>query len=153
MAFLKKKFSLSLLRRALSSLCIITLCIAPLTLSAQTSKILEKGGVSKSIEKTGLGNNTPTEVVINIISITLGILSVIAVSLIIYGGFLWMTAAGNQEQVKKAIGILKAAIIGVLIIIASWGITLYIIDTAQMATMLQPGHINSEAPDTLPLSD
>ena len=56
----------------------------------------------------------------NIIQIFLGLLGFIALIIIIYGGFVWMTSGGNQEKINKAKGILKSAIIGLLIILFSY---------------------------------
>ena len=43
--------------------------------------------------------------------------------LMIYGGFLWMTARGNDDQVEKARNIITAGIIGVAVIVAAYAIT------------------------------
>ena len=48
--------------------------------------------------KVGQGSDLK-EIIANIINIALGFLGVLAVIFILYGGFLWMTAAGNEEQV------------------------------------------------------
>lgn len=48
--------------------------------------------------------------------------------LIIYGGYLWMVARGNEELVKKSIGILQTAVIGFIVVVASYAITSYVID-------------------------
>jgi hypothetical protein len=63
-----------------------------------------------------------------IIGIALGFLGIILVVLLIYGGFLWMTARGNEEQVKKAKNILENAAIGLVIIILAYSITFFVID-------------------------
>ncbi len=52
----------------------------------------------------------------------LGFLGLIAVVIIIYAGFLWLTAGGDTKKVDKAKRVLKEAIIGLLIIFAAWGI-------------------------------
>jgi len=36
-----------------------------------------------------------------------------------------MTAAGNEEKTKEAVGLLRNAIIGLIIILMAWGITRY----------------------------
>ena len=46
--------------------------------------------------------------------------------LTIYAGFLWMTARGNEEQVTKAKTILKTTLIGLVIVLASFGIAQFI---------------------------
>ncbi|MFH1565462.1 MAG: hypothetical protein ABIC82_06545 [bacterium] len=57
----------------------------------------------------------------------LSFLSVIFLGLIIYGGFIWMNAQGNAEEAGKAKTIIINASIGLVIILASYAISDYII--------------------------
>ncbi|MBI4407225.1 MAG: Ig-like domain-containing protein [Candidatus Kerfeldbacteria bacterium] len=75
-----------------------------------------------------LGDTSPIDIIIAIINWTLGILALIAVVIILYGGFVWMTAQGDEEKLTKAKAILRNALIGLVIILASWGIARYIIN-------------------------
>jgi hypothetical protein len=61
-----------------------------------------------------------------IIGIILSFTGVIFLLLTIYSGFLWMTAAGNQEQINKAKKIITAAVIGIIIVGAAYAITAFI---------------------------
>jgi len=61
-----------------------------------------------------------------IISAFLSFLGIIFVILVIYGGYLWMTARGNEEQVNKAKDTLQKAIIGLIIILSSYGIWFFL---------------------------
>jgi hypothetical protein len=58
-------------------------------------------------------------------------LGIIAVCLIIWAGFLWMTARGNEDKVKEAQTIIKTSIIGLVIILAAWAITDWVLATIQ----------------------
>lgn len=83
-------------------------------------------GINTAVGATlAVGNTSPETIVINLINWVLGILALIAVIFILLGGFRWMTAGGNEESVEKAKQILIAAIIGLVIIMAAWGIALY----------------------------
>jgi hypothetical protein len=64
-----------------------------------------------------------------IINVILGFLGIIFIVLIIYGGFMWMTAQGNEAQVEKARKILIRAIIGVIIILVSFIATWFVMGT------------------------
>lgn len=75
---------------------------------------------------TGLGNATPTDVTAGIINWILGILAIIAFILVIYGGFIWLFSRGNEEEIQKAKDILYGALFGLIIILASYGITQYV---------------------------
>ena len=62
-------------------------------------------------------------------------LGTIAVVLIVYAGFLWMTAGGNEEQIKKARGLLINAVVGLIIILAAYGIAYFAIKELVGATV------------------
>src|SRR3989338_10529513 len=65
-------------------------------------------------EGTGLSNEDPRIIAANIIRIVLGFLGIVAVSLIIYAGWMWMTAAGSADKIEKAKKILISAVIGLV---------------------------------------
>ena len=83
---------------------------------------------------TNLGNTDPRTIAGNIIKIALAFLGVLAVVIILIGGFKWMTAGGNEEQVEEAKKILISGIIGLVIILASWGIATFVINSLLTAT-------------------
>lgn len=65
-------------------------------------------------------------IVANVIKAVLGLLAIIFVILMLYAGYLWMTAQGNEDQVGKAKGIITTAIIGLIIIVAAYSITSFV---------------------------
>lgn len=78
----------------------------------------------------GLGKNTDLrEIILNLIAYALTFLGLAAVIVILYGGFQWMTAAGNEEQVSSARRTLSAGIIGLVIILSAYAITQFVINT------------------------
>lgn len=56
-----------------------------------------------------------------LINAVLSVLGVIFIILTIVSGIRWMTAAGNPENVNKAKSALKQSLIGLFIVVASWG--------------------------------
>lgn len=62
-----------------------------------------------------------------LINQALTFIALIMVVLLVIAGFKYMTSEGNQEETKKAMGQIKALVIGLLIILAAWGITYYIL--------------------------
>ena len=74
------------------------------------------------------------DVVASIIQYLLSFLGVIFVVLVIYAGFLWMTASGDEEQITKAKDIMKSAVIGIIIVLASYIVTTTILDKLGTAT-------------------
>jgi len=61
---------------------------------------------------------TPATIIGNLVAYLFGFLGVIFLVLAIYGGILWMTAQGNEEQSTKARKIITQAIVGLLITLA-----------------------------------
>lgn len=89
-----------------------------LTNTAVEAKIIE------SAENTGLSSY---QILGKIISFVLGILGVIFLGIAIFAGIQWMTAAGNEEKAGQAITLITRATIGLVIIIAAFLLTNYVI--------------------------
>jgi len=97
------------------------------------------GGQQDNIkDKTGLGETDPREMAASIIQVLLGFLGIIAVVLILYAGFLWMTAAGDDAKIKTAKGTLMAGVIGLIIILMAYGIATMVINEIMEATGANP---------------
>jgi hypothetical protein len=61
------------------------------------------------------------------INIALGFLGVITVVMIIYGGVLWLTAAGAEDKVTKGKHTLIWAAVGAIVISIAWTISSYVL--------------------------
>lgn len=89
----------------------------------QTSIInCDQEGDSERIEDSGLWYILA--LVINIMTAGVGLL---AVAGIVYGAVLYTSAGGSQEQVKKAIEIIRNVVIGVIAFALMWAILNFII--------------------------
>ena len=86
----------------------------------------------------GLGAKNPREIAAKVVNISLGFLSIVAVFIILYGGYLWMTSQGEQDKVEKAKKVLTSAVIGLIIILSAWAIAWFIISRMLQATKLGP---------------
>lgn len=73
-------------------------------------------------------------IVANIIRVALGLLGIVALVLIIYGGYLWMTAGGNDEQITTAKKFLFNTAIGLAIILSAYAIVSFVISKLTGAT-------------------
>lgn len=85
-------------------------------------------------EATGLSDTDPRIILARIVQIFLGFLGIVAVGLIIYGGFLWMTSAGSEEKIDKAKKILRNTIIGLVIILSAFAIASFVLNRLLGAT-------------------
>lgn len=64
----------------------------------------------------------------------LSLVGVIFLVLVIYGGYLWMIARGNEEEVKKAKDIIRGSIIGLVVVLAAYAITAFVVSRLTEAT-------------------
>ena len=86
------------------------------------------------VAATGLSVADPRVIIANIIRIALGFLGIVAVVLIIYGGWVWMTANGEEEKVQKAKKILTGAAIGLVICLSAFALANFILSRLISAT-------------------
>lgn len=97
-------------------------------LSADADSVLNSGASKTGVKTSAITNNDAARgqilnIVFNVIFIFLGLLGAIFLLLIIYAGFLWMTAAGNGSQIEKAREILVQSTIGFAIVFFSLAIS------------------------------
>jgi len=130
-----------IMKKLLASLFIVSFVLAGafvFVLPAQaTSPSLWGDEATKRNIQTALNYGDPEDprvIAATIINVFLGFLGIVAVVLIIWAGFTWMTAGGNEEKIEKAQKTLSAAIIGLIIILAAWGIASFITDSLVDAT-------------------
>lgn len=83
---------------------------------------------------TGLGTKDLREGIMAIINVLLGFLGIIAIVIILYGGFVWLTSGGNEDKVGSAKKIITAGVIGLVIIFVSYAIASFVIDQLISAT-------------------
>lgn len=117
--------------------------MAPLAASAQTAESGDcKGGLG-GVLSCGLGKAAPKElqgatdlnaIIGGLISAVIGFLGVVLFLYLMYGGFLWMTAGGDMGKVKEATAIIRNAIIGLVIIAASYAIANFVIEQVALVT-------------------
>ena len=117
------------------------LSLAIFNIGANFALALEQGDlwgnteVEQDVEAAiGLSSDDPRVIIARVINIFLGFLGIIAVLLIIYAGFLYMTSEGRADQTDQAKQILKNATIGLVIILASFGIASWIMSLLLSST-------------------
>lgn len=99
---------------------------------------LAQYGLNETAGAAGLANNPsyPSDVptlIGNVIGTALSMIAVIFFILMVYGGFLWMTAHGDSGQVDKARDTIIAAVIGIIVVLASYAITNFVFKAASGA--------------------
>jgi len=113
-----------LIKQILILIILIIILILPYFVFAQDVEPIEKlkkvgtlGGYAAYTDET-----TFSYIVGQIIRAFLALLGVIFISLMVYAGYLWMTARGNEDQLTKAKTTIRVAIIGLIIVVSAFGI-------------------------------
>lgn len=116
----------------------IVLILVLLGLQTTSTKALAQGydfktdsGLSSTAQEAGYetsGSESPEKYISRVINIILSVLGVLFLILMIYGGLIWMTAAGNEEKATKAKELITEALIGLIIVLAAYAITFFIVN-------------------------
>ena len=131
MKILNKTFFLSLL---------LTLTFqASLVFGATSIANQAQGGLNTAVDEVygrdvKVDENTFNQGLITIINALLTFVGILFFLLIIYAGYLWMTARGAEEQVTKAKKITREAVIGLLLIVLARIFTEFILTQIGNAT-------------------
>lgn len=83
------------------------------------------GAVASS---AGLSTSSVYEILGTLINVFLSLLGIVFLLLVLYAGFLWMTAGGDDKQVDKARKMLVNATVGLVITISAYAITTFVIN-------------------------
>ncbi|MBT6819007.1 MAG: hypothetical protein HOA57_01330 [Candidatus Magasanikbacteria bacterium] len=85
-------------------------------------------------DETGLGKEDVRTTIASIINVALGLLGIVAVVIVLWGGFRWMTAGGNEEKVGEARKIIFSGVIGLAIILSAYAIARFVLMQLYTAT-------------------
>lgn len=138
--FMKKTFRLrpwrSLLgeqsSRTSSGFSLIIVSLFVIFTGARTVFAAEAGGLSKTAGEAGLSTGGSVQGIIgNVIGAGLTFVGVLFLVLMIYGGITWMTARGNEQQSKKALDTIMAAVIGLIIVLGSYAFTNFVFTSVE----------------------
>lgn len=83
---------------------------------------------------TGLGTKDIREGIMSIVNVMLGFLGILAIIIILWGGFRWLTSGGNEEKVGEAKKIITSGIIGMVIIFTAYAIASFVVTQLMQAT-------------------
>jgi amino acid transporter len=115
-----KIFKKTLLSILLASVCLLpSVCFATLnTKLQQEDAFLNSAGLNTSARIDKIAAMA--------IQTVLGLLAIIFIVLLIYAGFQWMTAEGDEGKIEKAQKTISHAVIGLIIVIAAYSITFFV---------------------------
>jgi L-asparagine transporter-like permease len=106
----------------------LSLLLLPVVAFAQTNETNWQNWLNNLVTNTPLlANADLIGIVFKAIQFVLAFLGVVAVVVIIIGGFMWMTAGGNEEKVGKAKKTLIQGLIGLIIVLLAYAIASFVV--------------------------
>ncbi|MBI5794625.1 Ig-like domain-containing protein [Candidatus Uhrbacteria bacterium] len=116
----------SVLGMSLALLISVGIFVASPVLAVDTESFAAQAGFTTTADVT--------VIITRLIRTAISFIGVIAVAFVLYGGFMFMTAGGNAERVKSAKKILLNALIGLILVFASFAIVSFILNALSTAT-------------------
>ena len=98
-----------------------------------------EGFLGKTVAPTGLSTDNIQTSTGRFIQAALMLVGTVFLALMIYGGFTWMTARGEEDKITKAKETIIAASIGIGIILAAYAATAFITTNLITKTNNSPG--------------
>ncbi len=83
---------------------------------------------------TGLTSTDIRTTIARIIRVAMSLLGIVAVVIVLIGGFKWMTAGGNDDQVGEAKKWIFSGVIGLAIILSAYALASFVINQLVTAT-------------------
>lgn len=113
-------------------LIIVSLAALASVANADTGIVNAKSQAGTAVANTPLANAKIAELPIlvgTIFQVVLAMVGVLFVILVIWGGISWMLAGGDSAKITKAKGLLIAAVIGLIITMISYTITIFVLES------------------------
>lgn len=79
------------------------------------------------LNSTDLPKNTPNQFITNIINTVTGLIAIVLIGMLVFGGALYMTSAGNEQRIDSAKKTITYAIVGVVVVAAARVIAEFVI--------------------------
>lgn len=118
------RFKRFLLPTAITTAALLLVVFAPNALAQKNFGLdAAAGGVIPTTGKI-------TDIIANIIRVALGFVGTLFLLLMLYAGFLWMTAQGDSKKIDSAKQMITGAIIGIMIIASAYAITSFVLNAA-----------------------
>lgn len=129
-----KRIALSLGAASMFLVPAVVPAFAATTLNATDTLNQVAGDEGAGFNIQGSGTDTLLTTVGTLIRTALGFLGVICLLLVLWAGWLWMTAGGDDKAVGKAKTIMQNAVIGLVIILSAYAISSFIFEQLTAAT-------------------
>lgn len=108
-------------KKILLFVCLISALVLPALVLAANPALNKLENVG-TVEGPYQADSVLSDIIGIVIGVGLGLIGVVFLILMIYAGYNWMTAQGEEEKVTKAKETIIRAIIGLIIVIGSYAV-------------------------------
>lgn len=119
-------------KKAVASVASIPALLFPGVILAADAPLTGLGGATKGLEAVGAGGKLSTTslptLIGNLINVVLGVMGIVFVVLIVYAGILYMQAGTDPKKADTAKKIIVNAVIGLVLVVAAYAISTFIIN-------------------------
>jgi hypothetical protein len=135
----------------------ITVLVTSIFMFGQPMSVAAEGTLTQNItdqfdtagNAAGLSDEDPRTYVASAIKIILGITGTLFLILIVFAGYVRLTAHGEEERVKKSNSTAIAALLGLAIVLLAYGITVFVTTRIYNASTYEPKYEeNNSTPNT-----
>lgn len=118
---------------------LVVIIIMPQLVSADNQALKKLEAIGS--ESSGAGPYAKADatsvftIISTVISAALSLLGVIFLILILYAGYNWMMARGDEEKVNKAKDTLTRAIVGIIIVVGAYAISTFVLSRLEAGTL------------------
>lgn len=116
------------LKKLAISMATLAIVAAPaIALAAAGTVDADTIGLDAANEGLGMGSKDIRTTVGSVIRAFMGLLGLVAVVIILLGGFKWMTSGGEEAKVQEAKKLIISGIIGLIIILSAYAIANFVV--------------------------
>jgi hypothetical protein len=110
--------------KKITSIALVSLFAFSMMTSVAFAQISIPGSIGGTF---GLGTQNLYQTLTGIVNVLLGFLGVLAIIVILFGGFKWMTSGGSEDKVAGARQMIVAGVIGLAIILAAFAVVQFVV--------------------------
>lgn len=124
----------------------------PISVQALNLGLEDVGSAATKAGYSSQTNDTTLAATVGkVVQVSLSMIGILFTVLMVYAGFLWMTARGEEGQIDKSKQLITAAVIGLIIVLGSYSITSFVVDGVLKSTTGEEATLGSPVPnDTVP---
>ena len=135
-----------------AALCVLALCAFALARPALAQTLSATTQLAQVASESGIPTTSVAVIIARVIRVFIGTLGIVFTVIVLYSGFIYMTAQGDPDKVKKAVAMIKNGIIGLILCLSSYTIATYILNRILDAAGMSGGTSSITAKYSEPLS-